>query len=1082
MDSETKPKRKYNPQQKFVDLEGNPLPLTKFKIDKWHRDALVQSLGFEMDGKKRVTAIDPEFPLGEGVLRPGPDSPICAKCGLDKCGAKNPYMEYGGSEDPLVTIIMDSVAPKEDEAGEVGVTGPSRMMAKFIDKVAIQTGVPLDRIRWVPATRCAFRGVGKKPNYRTKGKWCRHFVIQDLMDHPPKLIMTVGTAAHGLFSYKSNVFDWGGRLLTFRGLPDDWLTEPKFMKPKRAPGETREWLGHPLFGLPNPEMRLPLFPVQSPRMVYATQNPHVTKAWYEDIGRGLALAADGVEPMDYERPWYEITNDPNRVRIKLEQILKHPGLLVCYDTETTGLKQWNSTASIVFMMFRWEDPVTDEPQSIGFPWDYEARNGDVNNVRPAMEDLKPLILKVFSQSRMIGHNLTFDTLFTYATLFQRNPAVNPIDKLGLINPEWRAEQDILNALADASRYDTWHMAFARQQSMGSLSLEALAYRWVPDLAGYEEEMRLLIGLESDLLDPGANKGGHYANCPQDKWDSHFRSYVMGDVEVCYQARDILVDKLKETKTYTLPLAHTTKRGKFRRFEPPNRWWVYKNIMSKASQMLIKMMGRGMHVDMGTLNELEDHYPIKINEAREAMRKATPEIEEWCLRNERETPGWELDLEKKDQLKEILFGEHLLNLPIVRLTKSGKDKYGEDEEKWADLSREEMYEYAAMDKYTLNTLAVDHPEVRPLQDYRKVHKIYGTYVRPLRNIMTAGIDKKERDKEPHLCFDSCVHGQFLLTGTRGGRLSSREPNLQNQPSDALVKKMYTSRFGELGCMYAGDLSQIELRLLAAVCGDRAMVRAYLDELDLHTMTTAGIYGEKYETYTKENMEKLQQEGKGDRAKELDLQRRVGKTCNFLTGYGGGAFGLMTVLASSKVYKSLEECEEILEKFFRAYPGLKDYLGYYKKFIANNGVAVSLLGRVRVFEEVFGEDKEAKAKALRAGCNHLIQSTASDIMLICLIAIEDMMREYGLQSIMVSTVHDSLLIDALRSELDEVHEIVDYVLNNIPDVLKLYFGHDYDTSWILVPLTGDCEVGLNYLDMNKIPAEGPIDWDELLREKE
>jgi DNA polymerase-1 len=168
---------------------------------------------------------------------------------------------------------------------------------------------------------------------------------------------------------------------------------------------------------------------------------------------------------------------------------------------------------------------------------------------------------------------------------------------------------------------------------------------------------------------------------------------------------------------------------------------------------------------------------------------------------------------------------------------------------------------------------------------------------------------------------------------------------------------------------------------------------------------------------------------------------------------------------------------LESFFDAYPALRRYLSYYKNFILNNGVAVSILGRVRIFEEVFGDNEEAKAKALRAGCNHLIQSTASDMMLICLMVIEACMRNEGLESILVSTVHDSLVIDAMRHELPSVHGIVNEVLNNIPGVMTAVFGDNYDTSWCIVPFSGTTEVGLNMLDTRPIPS-GTVDWDALL----
>jgi DNA polymerase I-like protein with 3'-5' exonuclease and polymerase domains len=575
---------------------------------------------------------------------------------------------------------------------------------------------------------------------------------------------------------------------------------------------------------------------------------------------------------------------------------------------------------------------------------------------------------------------------------------------------------------------------------------------------------------------------------------------MGDVEACYTASEGIMSKLELTETdkdkrYEIPLAKPGSPGRFHFFKPPSRAWVYKKVMSPASSVLMKVMGRGMFVDLKELNRLEGSLPETIRDLRLKFKEKTPSILQWCEENERKTEGWELDLENKSQLKELLFG--VLDLPVQRLTKTGKKMYGESADEWeaaiklavearmpdastSDLDaaiRTEMLEYAATDKFTLNRMAVDHESVRPLQEYRKVYKLYSTYIRPLRNITILGLDKKARVKEPHLCFDNCIHASFMLTGTRGGRLSCKDPNLQQLPRDGEVKSLYVSRFGARGCMYQGDLSQIELRLLAAACGDPTMVKAYFDDIDLHTLTTSRIFKVPYENFSKDYMKSLQEKGREKEAKELSQKRNIGKTVNFLTGYGGGAFGLQNVLAAKSIYLKLEDCEHIIEMFFSSYPSLQRWLMFYKHFIQEKHVAVSLFGRVRVFEEMRGEDDEAKAKALRAGCNHIIQSTASDMMLLALIAIEQLMRERDLESLLISTVHDSLLIDCIREELPAVHEIVTSVLNDFPTVLPAMLGDDYDTSWMLVPFTGDCEVGTDYLNARSIPKKD-VDWDKLL----
>jgi DNA polymerase I-like protein with 3'-5' exonuclease and polymerase domains len=225
--------------------------------------------------------------------------------------------------------------------------------------------------------------------------------------------------------------------------------------------------------------------------------------------------------------------------------------------------------------------------------------------------------------------------------------------------------------------------------------------------------------------------------------------------------------------------------------------------------------------------------------------------------------------------------------------------------------------------------------------------------------------------------------------------------------------------------------------------------------------------------------LQKAGQDKEAKECELKRKISKTINFLTGYGGGAQGLQGTLAQDGIYKTLEECEAFLEAFFDSYPALREYLSYYKGFIEKNGVAVSMLGRVRIFEEAGSDDKGLKSKALRAGCNHLIQATASDMMLCCICAIEALMRDQGLKSILISTVHDSLLVDCLRDELPMVHEIAMSVFTNIPDVLETWLGSDVDLSWARVlPFDGDSEVGKNYLDMIKL-SHGDNDWADVFK---
>jgi DNA polymerase I-like protein with 3'-5' exonuclease and polymerase domains len=1012
------------------------------------------------------------------ALQPSRESPICQKCELFM-DCKNPFLKPYGSEQPLMSVFYEFTSGTEDDQGQPGVGGIASRLRDIWNNMAIHAKMPFNRIRWVPMMRCANRPkkivdengktvlVKKVVNPKTKINWCGLYAVQDVMMYTPNVMMPVGSVTLGFFSYKSNAQDWGGKLLTFRGWPDDWLMEPKYSK---AVDGKRP--GHPIYGQYDTNFRVPMFPVQTPGIIDATQIKKLKDAWLKSIVDAMKLASNGAPIRQYILDHYKISENPDEIIESLQWLIDHPKTLVAFDTETTGLKAFAESAAIVYVMLRWKDG--DEPKSIGFPWDYPE-----SPLKPHISRITPFLNKALESSVLVGHNLTFDALFAAANFEGSN-----LDRLG-----------------DACRYDTWHEAFVLRQAKGSLGLDMMAYQHVPELGGYDEDFSILIELERELLHP--EQGGHYARCPDEYKETHLKPYVMGDVEVTYKTHEKLREKYDECKTYKIPLAHPTKRGKFRWYPTISRKQVYDKIVSPASGTLIKMMGRGLKVDLKELSFQEEMFPQLIFETRKKLREITPEVLEWCEYMESQTPGWFLDLESKDHLRTILYEK--MRMPIKAITSAGQTRIKEGKfyvdrvedvvgpiekaekairkvsrtEKDFEANWKDFLKVIAIDKFSLNGLSAENPKVRPLLEYRSIFKQYASYIRTIRNITTKGIDKKARTKDQHLARDGMVHTQFLITGTRSGRLSSRDPNLQQLPARGQVKRIYTSRFGDQGCLYQGDLSQIELRLIAAACGDEAMVDAYVKGIDLHSLTMSRIFKMPYDHCIKDHVSALQKAGKDKEAKECELKRKISKTINFLTGYGGGAQGLQGTLAQDGIYQTLEECEAFLEAFFDSYPALREYLSYYKGFIESNGVAVSMLGRVRIFEEAGSQDNGLKSKALRAGCNHLIQATASDMMLCCICAIETLMRDAGLKSILISTVHDSLLVDCIREELPMVHEIVMSVFTNIPDVLETWLGQDVDLSWTRVlPFDGDSEVGKNYLDMIKL-SHGENDWADVFK---
>lgn len=974
-------------------------------------------------------------PLG---ITPHPASPVCAKCKILGCGAKNPFIGATGADQPKILVVMESVSRGEDKAGAVTTGEGYNQMVRRNIVALLPEGIKEEEIRWITVTQCAPLD-GSLPNFKTAANWCRTFVVQDIIEHRPQLIIPVGTVALGALSHKSNAQEWQGKVLTYRGWPDDWVAK---------------WhMGHPVFG-PLPEWRIPMIPIQHPRIVMAMRNKEELKQWRRTIRGALTTFVKGIVAPSYDREWYRTTTDPEEVKQAMQWLIDHPKTRVTLDSETTGLKPFFKKHSAVYLMFRWEDE-EGNPKSIGFPWVYPE-----SPMLPFVEELTPIILEALYGSLLEGHNLVFDIMFICGTFRGAD----------------------LNKLCAALHRDSMHLIYTLRQQPGSLGLELQTYKWAKELAGYEEGLTMMIETHPELLDPSHDsKPGermpHYANALHDPLGSEFHQrefqrYVMGDVESCRIITDNVLAELETTQPFLIPVSHATRRGAYRRWKTPTRQWVADNIMHLGNRVISKIMARGMQIDPAELEAQEDSFPKLIKESREKLRHSSEQIISWCEQQESLEPGWEFDLENKKILKTTLY--RVLNLPITRLTKGGQKKY-------PDIKKcppDELFEYASTDKYVMNELAVKHPEIRPLQDYRKLYRQYTGFVRPLRNVMNEGIDKKARAKDQHLMDDGRVHAQFKLAGTRSGRLSSAEPNLQNLPKEGVMKRVFVSRYGDAGCIYGADLSQIELRIIASACGDPNMVKAYVDDIDLHSLTHSMVFDRKFDHCTKDHMAWLESKGREDEAKKIDIERRIAKIVNFLTGYGGGAFGLMTALAAGAVYLTEDRCQQIISRFMESYPNLKKHIGYYKHFIEDNGCAVSFFGRVRWFDEVYGDDEKTKSKALRAGYNHLIQSTASDMMLVCLDTIDGLLVDAGLESCLVSTVHDSLVIDARRDELPRVHEIVDGVINNIPEVLETLFP-EYDTSWMIVPFAGDCEVGLNYADGRKIPKNP--DWDLLLHSK-
>jgi DNA polymerase-1 len=320
---------------------------------------------------------------------------------------------------------------------------------------------------------------------------------------------------------------------------------------------------------------------------------------------------------------------------------------------------------------------------------------------------------------------------------------------------------------------------------------------------------------------------------------------------------------------------------------------------------------------------------------------------------------------------------------------------------------------------LELLKGKHPIIDLIQQQRQVSKLESTYVRALPKLVN-----------PHT---GRVHTSYNQTGTVTGRLSSSNPNLQNIPIRTelgrQIRKAFVPRPGWV--FLAADYSQVELRILAHVSQDPELLDAFARDQDVHARTAAAVYGVPLAEVTKE-------------------QRGVAKTVNFGLIYGQSAFGL-----AGQTGLDFDEAERFIARYFERYPGVQQWLDQTRELARERGYVETLRGRRRYFPELQSTRRAfagRRAAAQRQAINAPIQGTAADILKIAMIRLDRELTERKLAARMVLQVHDEVVLEVPKDELDEVSALTRAVMEQ---------AYKLD-----VPLKVDAEVGENWFDMHGI----------------
>ena len=313
---------------------------------------------------------------------------------------------------------------------------------------------------------------------------------------------------------------------------------------------------------------------------------------------------------------------------------------------------------------------------------------------------------------------------------------------------------------------------------------------------------------------------------------------------------------------------------------------------------------------------------------------------------------------------------------------------------------------------LEELAEEYEICDYILQHRKFSKLKSTYTDVLPTLIS------KRDFRIHTTYNQAL--------TVTGRLSSSNPNLQNIPIRTEEGNKIRSAFcaqNKDSLILSADYSQIELRLLAHVSKDENLIKAFTSGIDVHTMTASKVFGVEVENVTKD-------------------MRRKAKAVNFGIVYGQSKYGLAKNLGISN-----QEAQDFIDKYFEHYPGVKQYMEDKKQFAQLNGYVETIFGRKRYLaSELMSPNFQIREFAQRAAINQPLQGTAADLIKMAMIEVDKLLKEKGLKSKMIMQVHDELVFELPKEELEELKSLVLKAMElNQPLSVPLEIDINYGENW-------------------------------------
>lgn len=442
-------------------------------------------------------------------------------------------------------------------------------------------------------------------------------------------------------------------------------------------------------------------------------------------------------------------------------------------------------------------------------------------------------------------------------------------------------------------------------------------------------------------------------------------------------------------------------GKFNKLKMPDENLVAENLVKRAKFIYETKELLEKKLNQEDLNELFNTIELPLSLVLADMEYTGVKVDRTLLNEMGEKIKIKLELLTKDiynlageefnisspsQLSVILFEK--LNLPHKKKTANGYSTAIE----------------------VLNKLKHEHPIINLIIEYRKLSKIYSVYIEGL---------------QTYIKEDGKIHTIYTQNLTRTGRLSSIEPNLQNIPiRDEIGREIRQAFVPSFDYIAGADYSQIELRVLAHIAGVKSLIEAFKEGKDIHSKTASDIF-------------------KVPESEVTSHMRRVAKAVNFGIIYGISSYGL-----AENIGMTPKEAQNFIDTYLKAYPGIKEYMENTIKHAKEKGYVKTLFERKRNIPELKNTVYTIRQSGERIALNTPIQGTAADIIKLAMVKVYDEFSKNNLKSKMIIQIHDELIIDTYKEELEKVKEILS---NTMENVYKLK-----------VPLKADVHYGKNWAE--------------------